>query len=144
MSTMVVNSAESLQTLLGDLRDQWTRHKFLRVSVKAGKDRSLPQNSLVHAWYGQIARELREDDELGWKCYSKLHHGVPILRAEDEEFRSNYDAVIKPLSYEQKLIAMRCWPVTSIMSKDQLTNYAEAVKADFAQRGVWLDGGEGK
>ncbi len=138
MSAMVINSAESLQTALGNLRDLWNQHKFLRVSVKAGKDRSLPQNAITHAWYAQIARELREDDELGWKCYCKLHHGVPIMR-NDDEFRSTYDAVIKPLAYEQKLIAMRCWPVTSLMTKEQLSKYAEAVQADFAQRHVRLE-----
>jgi len=139
MSAMVINSMDSLQRAIGDLRSLWDRHKFLRVNVKAGKDRSLPQNAITHVWYAQIARELREDDELGWKCYSKLHFGVPILRAEDEEFRSTYDAVIKPLSYEQKLMAMRCWPVTSIMTKEQLSKYAEAMQADFARRGVRLE-----
>lgn len=138
MAAFVINSAESLQIAIGDLRDKWNRYKFLRLSIKTGKDRSIPQNSLTHAWYGQIARELRDDDELGWKCYCKLHHGVPILRAEDDEFRETYDSVIKPLSYEQKLMAMRCWPVTSIMSKEQLSKYAEAVQADFAKRGVVL------
>lgn len=139
MSALVINSAESLQHAIGDLRDMWNRHKFLRISVKTGKDRSLPQNAITHAWYGQIASELREDDELGWKCYCKLHHGVAILRAEDEEFCATYDAVIKPLSYEQKMIAMRCWPVTSLMTKEQLSKYAEAVQMDFAQRGVLLE-----
>lgn len=139
MSAMVINSSDSLQRAIGDLRDLWNRHKFLRLSVKAGKDRSIPQNAITHVWYEQLARELREDDALGWKCYCKLHHGVPILRAEDEEFRANYDAVIKPLGYEQKLIAMRCWPVTSIMTKEQLSKYAEAVQADFSKRGVVLE-----
>jgi hypothetical protein len=138
VSTFTVNSAESLQRFIGETREQYERHKFLRISVKAGKDRSLPQNSLTHAWYGQIARELREDDELGWKCYCKLHHGVPLMR-EDDEFRATYDAVIKPLTYEQKLIAMRCWPVTSLMTKEQLSKYAEAVQADFLHRGVRLE-----
>lgn len=139
MSALVINSAESLQRAIGDLRDMWNRHKFLRVSVKAGKDRSIPQNSLTHAWYGQIARELREDDELGWKCYCKLHHGVPILRAEDEEFRDAYDSGVKGLSYEQKLKVMRFFQVTSLMTKEQLSKYAEAVHADFARRGVRLE-----
>lgn len=138
MAAFVINSVESLQIAIGDLRDKWNRYKFLRLSIKTGKDRSIPQNSLTHAWYGQIARELREDDELGWKCYCKLHHGVPILRAEDDEFRETYDSVIKPLIYEQKLMAMRCWPVTSIMTKEQISKYAEAVQADFAKRGVVL------
>jgi hypothetical protein len=139
MGAIVINSADSLQRALGELRDLWNKHKFLRLNIKAGKDRSLPQNSITHVWYAQIARELREDDELGWKSYCKLHHGIPILRAEDEEFRTTYDAVIKPLTYEQKLIAMRCWPVTSLMTKEQLSKYAEAVQTDFAQRGVWLE-----
>lgn len=138
MSAFVINSAESLQRALGDLRDMFMQHKFLRLSVKAGKDRSMPQNAITHAWYSQIARELREDDETGWKSYCKLHHGVPIMRTDDE-FRGSYDAVIKPLSYEQKLIAMKCWPVTSLMTKEQLSRYAEAVQLDFRARGVLLE-----
>ena len=143
MSAMVINSADSLQRAIGDLRDLWNRHKFLRVSVKAGKDRSIPQNSLVHVWYEQIARELREDDALGWKCYCKLNFGVPILRAEDDEFRQFYDGAIKlSLSYEQKLAAMKYLPVTRLMTKEQLSKYAEAVQPDFARRGVQLESPE--
>lgn len=139
MGAIVINSSDSLQRAFGDLRDLWNKHKFLRLNIKAGVDRSLPQNAITHVWYEQIARELREDDALGWKCYCKLHHGVPILRAEDDEFRSTYDSVIKPLTYEQKLLAMRCWPVTSIMTKEQLSKFTEAVQADFAKRGVVLE-----
>lgn len=62
MSAMVINSSDSLQRAIGDLRDLWNRHKFLRLSVKAGKDRSIPQNAITHVWYEQLARELREDD----------------------------------------------------------------------------------
>ena len=138
MTAITVNSADALSSLLGDIREMWNKHKYLRVSIKTGKDRSLPQNSITHAWYAQIARELREDSEMGWKCYCKLHHGVPILRLADEEFRATYDRVIKPLSYENKLEAMKVWPVSSLMTKAQLSEYAEAVQADFARRGVVL------
>ena len=137
MSAILINSAESLQRALGDLRDMWHQHKFLRVSVKAGKDRSLSQNAVTHLWYAQLARELREDDEAGWKAYCKLHHGVPIMR-EDEQFRDCYDNSIKHLRYEQKLIAMRHFPVTSLMTKAQLTKYADAMRIDFIGKGVWL------
>ena len=102
------------------------------------KPRSAAQNAFSHAWYEEIARALPEDDALGWKCYCKLHHGVPILRAEDEEFRAAYDGSIKPLPYEKKLIAMRVFPVTSRMNTAQLTKYADAVRDDFAARGVLL------
>src|SRR5690606_8704318 len=104
MATYIINSDESEQRLVGFIHEEYLTHRFLRVSVKTGKDRSLPQNAFTHAWYAQIERELPEDDELGWKCYCKLHHGVPILRAEDADFRDVYDSVIKPLAYEQKLM----------------------------------------
>ena len=103
------------------------------------KPRSAAQNAFSHAWYEEIASALPEDDALGWKCYCKLHHGVPILRAEDEEFRTAYDGSIKPLPYEKKLIAMRVFPVTSRMNTRQLTKYADAVRDDFAARGVILE-----
>lgn len=139
MTAWVINSEQSLQSAIGDLREMWNTYKFVKLNAKTGKARSLDQNAISHAWYEQIARELREDDIIGHKCYCKLHHGVPILRAEDEEFREAYDAVIKRLTYEQKLIAMRHWPVTSIMTKQQLSAYLESVQADFKARGVRLE-----
>ena len=138
MSTFLVNSDNSLSKLFGELREAYTQYKFLRGSFKTGVDRSRPQNAITHVWYSQIAQELRDDDELGWKCYCKLHHGVPIMRL-DLEFRECYDNSIKHLQYEQKLIAMRQFPVTSLMSKEQLSKYAEAVQADFLTRGVVLE-----
>lgn len=139
MTSYTINSDASLQNFIGAIREAYNGFKFLRVNVKTGKDRSLPQNSITHAWYEQIARELREDSALGWKCYCKLHHGVPIMRTEDAEFRDAYDQVIKGLRYEQKLVAMRSWPVTSIMNKDQLSKYAAAMQDDFRARGVLLE-----
>lgn len=134
----IVNSDESLQRFMGDLRSQYQVHRYLRISIKTGKARTLPQNDITHVWYGQIARELPEDDALGWRCYCKLHHGVPILRAEDAEFQGMYDSIIKGRSYEEKLLVMKYLPVTSLMSRKQLSTYAEAVQADFRARGVFL------
>lgn len=136
---MIINSDTSLQSVIRELREMYRQHRYVKISAKTGKARSLDQNAISHTWYEQIARELREDDALGHKCYCKLHHGVPILRAEDEQFREAYDAVIKGLTYEQKLIAMRHWPVTSIMTKPQLSKYLEAMQGDFERRGVRLE-----
>ncbi|UQN37296.1 hypothetical protein MTR80_06215 [Alcaligenes aquatilis] len=134
----IVNSDESLQRFMGDLRSQYQVHRYLRISIKTGKARTLPQNDITHVWYGQIARELPEDDALGWRCYCKLHHGVPIMRAEDAEFQCMYDSIIKGRTYEEKLLMMKYLPVTSLMSRKQLSTYAEAVQADFRARGVFL------
>ena len=135
----IVNSEASLQSFIGDIRESFRKDKFLRITAKIGKARSLDQNSISHVWYAQMARELREDDELGWKGYCKLHFGVPILRTEDQEFREFYDRALKVLTYEQKLAAMKFVPVTSEMTKPQLTKYLEAMQEGMAQQGVILD-----
>jgi len=139
MSAWTINSDSSLQAFLGDIRDIYKLNKFVKVSAKVGKARSLDQNAISHAWYEQIARELKDDDLIGWKAYSKLHHGVPILRLEDDQFKAFYDAAIKPLTYEQKLSAMKYTPVTSIMTKPQLSKYLEAMQSDFMAKGVYLE-----
>lgn len=64
---------------------------------------------------------------------------MPILRAEDEEFRTFYDGALKGLSYEQKREAMKFVPVTSLMTKPQLSKYLEAMQNDFIGRGVRLE-----
>lgn len=136
---LTINSDTSLQAAIGHLREQYRERRYLTVTLKEGKGRSLDQNAISHAWYEQVAAELREDTALGVKRFAKLHFGVPILRAEDEEFRECYDATIKrTLSYEQKLQAMDFLPVTSRMKVKQLSAYLEAMQEHYADKGVWL------
>lgn len=95
------------------------------------KKRSNDQNSISHEWYSQLAKRYPQDDALGWKCYCKLHFGVPILRAEDEQFREFYDRHIKSFSYEEKLKAMQYLPVTSLMTTIQLSKYLETMRDEW-------------
>ena len=134
MSEWIANSEASLQTAIGDLRELWRANKYLRIKATTGRKRSLDQNALAACWYQQVANELREGSALDVKCECKLTIGVPILRAEDADFCEAYDAVLKPLTYEKKLIAMRAWPVTSLMTKDQLSQYLEAMQAAYFGR----------
>lgn len=140
MTAFVINSIDSLQHTMGELRQMWGKYKFLRLNVKAGKDRTLDQNAISHVWYHQLSRELKEDNALGWKCFCKLHFGVPILRAENEEFRTLYDKAIKEnFTYEEKLKAMKILPVTRLMTTAQLSKYLEDVQTHFRPRGVMLE-----
>lgn len=139
MSKHVLNSEIALQTFIGSLRELWQSRRYLEVSVKEGKGRSVEQNAVLHGWFGQVARELREDDERGVKRYCKLHFGVPILRAEDEEFREAYDRVVRPLAYEQKLVVMDILPVTSRMTTLQLDRCMTDIQDHYrVERGVTL------
>lgn len=69
---LTINSDTSLQSAIGDLRAAYKAHKFLRLSVKTGKARSISQNSLMWEiltaiakqvdWYGQkLAKEEWKD-----------------------------------------------------------------------------------
>ena len=138
MSKHILNSEIGLQTFIGQLREMWHSRRYLEVTVKEGKGRSVEQNAVLHGWFGQVARELREDDERGVKRFCKLHIGVPILRAEDEDFRAAYDRVIRPLAYEDKLIAMDILPVTSTMTTIQLDRCMTDIQELYAKRGVTL------
>ena len=139
MSQYAVNSEIALQTLIGDVRELWRVHRYLKVKVTTGKVRSLDQNAISHTWYEQVARELREESARDVKRYCKLHHGVPILRADDAEFREAYDGTLKLLTYAQKLVCMDWMPVTSVMTKTQLSAYLTAMQDDFNPRGVVLE-----
>lgn len=126
-----------LPRAIGDLRELVREHGRVRLRITP-MSRSLSQNDISHAWYEQVAMELREDSALGVKCESKLHCGVPILRAEDSEFRAVYDAVIRPLPYELKLEAMKQWPVTSLMTKPQMSQYLDGLVEYWNRKGVTL------
>jgi hypothetical protein len=128
--TKIISNELALQTLIGALRKEFAATSYLRVTYGTDKPRSVPQNSLVYAMYGQISREHGLSEmEVRREC--KLRHGVPILRADDPEFQVAYDAVIKPLAYPQKLVAMDFWPVTSRMTTDQLTRFVASASKEY-------------
>jgi hypothetical protein len=63
-----------------------------------------------------------------------------MLRAESEDFRSQYDGLIKDrFSYEEKLQMMDFFPVTSLMTTDQTSRYLDKVQEAYAKRGVILE-----
>lgn len=97
-------------------------------------DRSKAQNAISHKWYAIVAKEIGEDTPMGVRCYCKLHFGVPILRAADADFREAYDKTLKTLTYEQKLIVMQWFPVTSLMKVEQMSQYLNHVQHHYADR----------
>lgn len=97
---------------------------------------SLEQNSGVYALYKAIALAMDDRTPRDVKRECKLCHGVPMLRAADPEYRAVYDAVLKPLTYAQKLQAMDYWPVTRLMSKAQKSDYIDEIQRQY---GVYLE-----
>lgn len=111
------------------------------VTVKKGKDRTIEQNRLQRLWLNEAAEQLADETAEEKRAYCKLHFGVPILRAESEEFCAAYDRHIRPLSYETKLAFMSVpldWPVTRLMTTKQTHDYLEQMRAHFEWQGVRL------
>lgn len=139
MPDWIANSEPALSKMLGDVRELWQQHKYLRVSAKTGRARSLPQNAIQHAWYTQMAIEDRSMSQQEHIRYCKYTHGLPILCAEDAEYRAMCKRLLGPLDYECRMEAMDHFPVTRLFTKAQESAYLEAVQRDYGRRGVRLE-----
>lgn len=127
-----INSDSSLAEFQNDVMWLYEQNKYITFSApRIGKDRTLSANALSHVWYGQADKQLGQ--QIGTaRNFCKLHFGIPILRAEDPEFQLMYDQAIKHNSYELKLKIMAYWPVTSLMSREQMARYLTAVQVHYA------------
>ncbi len=101
--------------------------------------RSLDQNDLIYALYADIAKQKSDETTLDVKRRLKLHHGVPILRAEDKEFRHFYNQTVLNLDYESKLRSMDILPVTSRMKKKQSSQYIDTILDECAELGIKIE-----
>ncbi len=111
------------------------------VNLTKGKRRSVEQNRLQRMWLQEATEQLGEYRLEGYRAYCKLHFGVPILRGENDEFRAAYDQVIRPHSYEDKLMMMSIpldFPVTRLMSTGQKKRYLDDIADHFTGLGVRL------
>lgn len=107
--------------------------RYVCKIVEFTETRTSLQNRTIHGWYNELAGALKEYDAVGYRCFCKLNFGVLIMRTEDAEFKTVYDNVIRPLSYEKKIEAMKILPVTSLMSTKQLSAYIDAIKDYYWQ-----------
>ena len=130
-----LHNKEQLINFMEEIKRQWIAGKKPTVQFM-GEARTTDQNGMLYELYREIAQQKGDETEVEIKRYVKLHLGVPILRAADEQFREDYDLVIKPLDYERKLIAMDWWPVTSKMNKEQFGKLIDQTIIHFQQQGI--------
>lgn len=109
-----------------------------------GADRSLDQNALQFKWAQEAAEQRGDMTTEEVRCEWKLHFGVPIMRAENDEFRADYDETVKGLPYHLKLRLMRRYAVTSEMTVKQMTQYLDTVQRECAEQGIRLTDPERK
>ena len=138
MVTRVVDSEAGRALLLWHIA---ARPLPFTVDIVKGKHRTNEQNRLQMLWIKEAAEQMgdRTFEEMRGEC--KLRFGVPILRAENEIFREQYDRMVKPLPMQTK-IALMMEPfdmaVTRLMTTAQKTQYLDAMCRWFLSQGIAL------
>ena len=142
-----INSAAKLSEAITRLTAAFREHKFVVVSFRTGKDRTLDQNALWFAMYQRIAQMTEIGDVEDARRYCKLHFGVPIMRKASEDFRNAWNVSFLLLTYETKLELMgECalfgpdgFPVTRLFDRAQGIAYTDKIVAEFSAKGVVFD-----
>jgi hypothetical protein len=141
-----VNSQAKLSEAITCLTAMYREKRFVVVSLRPGKDRTLDQNALWFALYKRIAEMTQIGDVEDARRYCKLHFGVVIMRGESEEFRDGWNRMFLHLEYEQKLELMGpCsifgpdgFPVTRLFNRAQGILYTDRIVSEFTGRGVFF------
>lgn len=138
MVTRVLREPIHIEALASLLR---ARKLPLTVEITAGATKTNPQNRLQRQWCNDVAQQLGDRTAEDARAFSKLHFGVPILRAESEAYAEKYDRLIRPLPYETKLEYMAVpfdFAVTRAMTTRQLSAYLDAMSRHWSGLGVVL------
>ena len=139
-----INSAARLSEAVHKLTAMFREHKYLVVSLRPGKDRTLDQNALWFAMYQRIAQMTQIGDVDDARRHCKLHLGVPIMRRDSVEFFNAWNRSFLHLTYEEKLAYMGdCalfgpdgFPVTRLFNRKQGIEYTNRIVDEFTAKGV--------
>jgi hypothetical protein len=138
MVERVINSEKDLELWITYLRG---RNLPQTVSATDGRHRSVEQNKLQRLWCNEVAEQLGDRSPEDVRAQTKLEVGVPILRAEDDEFCEAYDANIKDLPYEIKIACMKepiDFPVTRRMNVSQKKRFLDEMHRFWTEKGLQL------
>ena len=134
----VVNCKRSAEEFCEEVMQNLQQHRYTTYEYRHGAPRNIAQNNLTFTLYKPIGETLFDGDLEYARAVCKLTIGVPIMRRDSPNFREQYDRILKPLSYEEKVRAIMVFelPVTRLMSKKQISEYIDKVCSDYAPQGV--------
>lgn len=132
-----INCEKALYDYIEYLREQYKKHKYLRVDVKTGKQRTNTQNACLHLYCQQIADELG-DRGITFEKFFKAGFEVPwtmeIVKenvwrpvqiaicgevSTTKPLTTDYQKIYEPLNLKLSEWGIEIpWP-----SKDSLTNH---------------------
>ena len=109
----------------------------ITVSATKGARRSLPQNSTLHLWTGQIAAETGQTQAEA-KAEIKLRFGLPIMERDRPDWVAKWSPLYGPLPYAARLLAFEAIPLTSLMTTRQMAEMMDAVQKFYLAQGIPL------
>jgi hypothetical protein len=104
---IIINSAHSKELFIAQMSKLYDEHKYLRLTIKTGKQRSDLQNSSLHLYLSHLAealndagydmkRTLKQEIDIPWgKESAKEHLWRPI-----QELLTKKDSTTKPTTKE--------------------------------------------
>lgn len=123
----VINSDPSLRRGINALVEAYQAHRYVRVSLKTGKDRSADQNAMLHALFAEAAKKCdwhgRKLTETQWKVLFISGHAIATGRGAE---------MIPGL--EGEFVNIR--ESSARMSVARMNSLIEYVQAWMAQQGV--------
>lgn len=143
---IAINSASKLSEAINLITRMYREKKYLVLSLREGKDRTLDQNALWFALYERIAQMTNIGDVEDARSYCKLHVGVRILLRDCAGYRETWDRLFLHWSYEDKLALMGAHPVagpeglavTRLFNRKQGIEYTDRIVSEFTGRGVFF------
>lgn len=139
MTTRIICSHDEVDGLARLLK---ARALPVTIHITAGEDRTGQQNALAFRWFAEVADQLGDRAAADVRAHCKLHHGVGMLHVENDDFRAQWDRLIRDrFTYEEKLALMlppHDYPVSRLMTVKQMSRWMDAVHAEFAGMGVRL------
>jgi hypothetical protein len=120
MAEQIINSQQSFDAYLEHLKAQWEEHRYLRVDMKTGKQRTPTQNRCLHLYCTQLStalndagfdmkKTLKPSVEIPWRMeMAKEHLWGPIQKVvtghssttkpERKQYSEIYDVLNRHIS----------------------------------------------
>lgn len=144
---LVINGPGRLAECIARVSELYREHKYVKLTVSTGKDRTLDQNALWFGMYKRAAEMTGLGDAEDVRKLCKLEIGVRILLRDSAAFHTTWFRLFAHLSYEEKLELMGGHPVagpdglpvTRLFNRKQGIEYTERVAAKLRSQGVYLD-----
>lgn len=140
MTTLKINSDQSMLDVAEKLVDLYKEHKYLRLAVTTGKERTVDMNRLWNGRYSDLATYGVFNTFPEARAHCKLEIGIPILERDREGFSQSFRAIFGKYSYEERLRLMLPnrllgdgFPVTSEFTIKQGREYIENISLAFPE-----------